>query len=232
MENQTINPEVQEAQAQLTVEEQRARIKKLFEESPNRNRAKYNPDFTLSPEYERLLSADTSKMSDKEIEKYNYQRVSLKKNGGFTNERRQAEIDKSLALPLSEVIKLRDSYKAQITSLEADMDNFDVSEAQALVDEITAKYEKQIKGLSGIARANKQSEYNKEVDSVELEKYRKPYNALALKRYEAIQLYKVYEARIKLYVSANREIIERQIERARENEVTENLLALAEYMEG
>lgn len=65
-----------------------------------------------------------------------------------------------------------------------------------------------------------------------MELYIKPRNLLAVKRAEAIERYKVYENRVKLYVDANREAIEKRLTEARNREIDENLLALAEYVEG
>lgn len=221
-----------EATSQLTESQMRDHLKELIAKSPSRQRARYNPDFSLTPEYEELVNTDTSNMRAKELKDHTTKLTAYKRAGGFSNEVRQAEIDKSLAMPISDVIKLRDSYIAQIQSLEAEMDSFSEAEAQAKVDEITEAFKERSKGLSRSARAGLQAEYEKECDEAEMELYTKPRNALAVKRYEAIELYKVYENRVKLYVSLNREAIAKQIERARDREITENLLALAEYMEG
>ena len=77
-----------------------------------------------------------------------------------------------------------------------------------------------------------QAEYEKECNEAEMELYIKPRNLLAVKRAEAIERYKVYENRVKLYVDANREAIEKRLIEARNREIDENLLALAEYVEG
>lgn len=207
-----------EAQAQLTPEEQKAQIMELLANSPSRQRARYTPDFTLTDEYKKMVENGESTIY--------YQR-----NGSYTDEQRQEDIDKSLAISLSEAISIRDKYMEEIQKLEKQIDSFSEEKAQDKVDQLTAEYKQKAKGISGIAIAQLKAEYDKEVDKVELELYTKPRNILAIKRYEAIEKYKVYENRVKLYVSANREAIAKRIETARDNEIDENLLALAEYME-
>lgn len=55
---------------------------------------------------------------------------------------------------------------------------------------------------------------------------------MKVKRAELIERLKVVDSRIKLYVSINKDAINRQIEKARDDEISQNLLALVEYMEG
>ena len=157
--------------------------------------------------------------------------IAYQKYGSFTDKERQELIDHSLAIPLSESVKLRDSLLAEIKKLEAEMDSFSEDEAQARVDEITAEFKEKAKGLSRSAKAGLQDEYNTACDEAILALYTKPRNELAVKRYEAIEKYKVYENRIKLYVSCNRNAIKQRLDEARNREIDENILALAEYME-
>lgn len=209
---------VQDATRQKTQEELRAEVAELVKNSPSRQRARFNPDFTLTDEYKRMVEAGEST-------------IAYQKYGSFTDKERQELIDHSLAIPLSESVKLRDSLLAEIKKLEADMDSFSVDEAQARVDEITAEFKKKAKGLSRSAKAGLQDEYNTACDEAILALYTKPRNELAVKRYEAIEKYKVYENRIKLYVSCNKNAIKQRLDEARNREIDENILALAEYME-
>lgn len=195
------------------------KIIKNIEKSPSRKRARYTPNYTLTDEYKRMVEAGEST-------------VVYQKFGSYTDKRRQEEIDHSLEIPLSESIKLRDSLEAEIYKLEADMDNFSTKEAQDRVDQITQEYKVKARGKGTNARATLQAEYEKECNEAEMELYIKPRNLLAVKRAEAIERYKVYENRVKLYVEANREAIEKRLTEARNREIDENLLALAEYMEG
>lgn len=226
------NLEVIEAERQQTPAEQRAQLAKLINNSPSRMRGRFTPDFTLTPEYEELKGVDTSTMSDKQIEEHNTKLFMLKKYGTYTDVVRQREIDNSLAIPLSESIKLRDQYLAQIEKLEHDMDNFDVSSVNAKAEALEQRYRKMLQGKNGIERASIQAEYNKEYDKLKLEEYTKPYNDLAVARFEAIERYKVHTNRIRLYIFVNKDAIQRQLDKARDAEINENLLALAEYMEG
>lgn len=195
------------------------RIIEKIGSSPSRQRARYTPDYTLTDEYKRMVEAGEST-------------IVYQKFGSYTDKRRQEEIDHSLEIPLSESIKLRDSLEAEIYKLEADMDNFSTKEAQDRVDQITQEYKVKARGKGTNARATLQAEYEKECNEAEMELYIKPRNLLAVKRAEAIERYKVYENRVKLYVDANREAIEKRLIEARNREIDENLLALAEYVEG
>ena len=232
VENGIATQEVADAQAQLTPAEMRKHLGELIAKSPSRARGRFTADFSITPEYEELSGVDTSKMSPKQAEEHASKLIRLKKFGTYTDEMRQAEIDNSLAIPLSEAIRLRDQYRADVERLEAEMDNFDVSSFNRKAEELDAMYRQRTKGKSGMQLAPVQAEYDREYDALKFEEYTKPYNALAVKRYEAVEKFKVYEHRIQLYCSLNREAIARQIERARDEEIQTNLLALAEYMEG
>lgn len=226
------NPEVIEAEAQLTPAEMKAQLGELIRNSPSRQRGRYTPDYSLTEEYLELTDIDTSKLSDRQIEEHNAKLFRLKKFGTYTDEMRQTEIDNSLAIPLSEAIKLRDEYRAEVEKLEGEIDGFDISAVQAEADAIFADYKQRMKGCNSHQRARLQDDYNRAVSELEHRKIVLPKNDLKVARAEAVERYKVYDNRIKLYVSTNKEAIERQIERARDAEISENLLALAEYMEG
>ena len=232
VENGIATQEVADAQAQITPEQMREHLRELISKSPSRQRGRFTPDFSLTPEYEALVNTDTSNMSAREKEDHAGKLFRFKKFGTYTDEMRQAEIDNSLAIPLSEAIKLRDQYMEEVDKLEAEIDGFDISEIQEEADQISTEYGKRIKGANMHQRVKLQNELDDKINLLELEKIVKPQNALKVKRYEAIEKYKVYENRIKLYSSLNKEAIIRQIEVARDREIAENLLSLAEYVEG
>ena len=209
---------VHEATRQKTPEELRSEVAELVKNSPSRRRARFNPDFTLTDEYKRMVEAGEST-------------IAYQKYGSFTDKERQELIDHSLAIPLSESVKLRDSLLAEIQSLEDQIDNYSKDEAQAEVDRITEEFKERAKGLSRSAKAQLKGEYDEAVDKVELDLLVKPKNDLKVKRYEAIEKYKVYENRIRLYVSCNRNAIKQRLDEARNREIDENILALAEYIE-
>ena len=88
------NPEVINAEAQLTPAEMKAQLGALIQNSPSRQRGRFTPNFQLNKEFEELSRVDTSGMSDKQIEEHNTKLFSLKKYGTYTEEMRQAEIDR------------------------------------------------------------------------------------------------------------------------------------------
>ena len=202
------NQEVIEAESQLTPAQMKEHLGKLIAESPSRQRGRFIPNFQLTKEYEELSGVDTSGMSDKQIEEHTTKLSKLKREGTYTDEMRQAEIDNSLAIPLSEVIRLRDKHKAEISRLEQEIDSFDISAVQAEADKIEAEFKQRMRGVNSHQRTILQAEYNKAIDSLELEHIHRPKNALKVARYEAIERYKVYENRVKLYVSLNKDAIE------------------------
>ena len=232
VDNGILTEEVADAQAQLTPAQMKEHLGKLIDESPSRQRGRFIPDYSLTEEYLRLTDIDTSGMSKKESEEHASKLFRLKKYGTYTDEMRQAEIDNSLAIPLSEVIKLRNQYMAEVEKLEHEIDSFSTDAVQAEVDQITAEYKERMRGANSHQRGKLSDDYNKAVDALEFKKVTLPKNDLKVKRAEAIEKYKVYENRIKLYVSTNKTAIERQIEVARDREISENLLFLAEYLEG
>ena len=221
-----------EAQAQLTPEEAKEQLKKLLEESPSRRRMRFTPDYTLTKEYEELSKVDTSSMSEKEKEEHSSKLVYLKKYGLYTEEQRQGDIDFTINSPLSESFKMRDECRAEIERLEREIDSFDISEVQTEADAITAEYKRRMKGLSYTQKATLQAEYEKAIDDLEYRGITIPQNSLKVKRAEAVERYRVADNRIKLYIACNRQAIQKQIERAKEAEINENLLALAEYIGG
>lgn len=218
-------------QKQLTDAEMREHLGRLIEESPSRAERRFTPDYSITEEYLKLTDIDTSNMTAKEAEEHTSKLISLKRNGTFTDEMRQAEIDNSLAIPLSESIKLRDKYSAEVKRLEKEIDNYDVTTFNRKATELEHEYKQRAKGKSGQALATLQADYDRAYDALKFEEYDKPRNDLKIKRHEALSKQSVYESRVKLYVSCNKEAIARQIEVARDAEIQENLWALAGYIE-
>ena len=58
-----------------------------------------------------------------------------------------------------------------------------------------------------------------------------PRNDLALKRYRALEFLFIYEARIKYYMTANKDLIEEEIQNAKREEIRGSLGDLVAYME-
>ena len=232
VENGIATQEVAEAEAQLSPAEMRERLSKLINESPSRARGRFTPDYSLTKEYEELSGVDTSKLSAKEAEDHAKKLFSLKKFGTFTDAERQKAIDYSLNSPLSESFRLRNEYRAEIERLEKEIDSFSVDDVQEEADAITAEYKQRMAGANAHQRATLKAEYDRDIDELEYRKIVLPKNDLKVKRAELVERYKVADQRIQLFVSLNREAIERQIEVARDAEIAENLLSLAEYMEG
>ena len=221
-----------QAQAQETAEEMREHLGKLIAESPSRQRMRYTPDYSLTPEYSELMAVDTSTMSAKEQEEHALKLSYLKRQGLYTEEQRQKDIDYTLNSPLSESFKMRDECKAEIERLEREIESFDISEVLKEADAITAEYKQRMRGANGHQKATLKAEYNRAIDELEYKRIVLPKNDLKVKRAELVERYKVADQRIKLYISCNRDAINRQLERARDAEINENLLALVEYMEG
>ena len=232
VENGIATQEVADAQAQLTPAEMRERLGKLIKESPSRQRGRFTPDYSLTKEYMELMDVDTSKLTAKEAEEHASKLFSLKKFGTYTQEQRQKDIDYTLNSPLSESFRLRSQYQEEIEKLEKEIDSFDISAVQAEADAITADYKQRMRGANSHQKATLKSEYDRAIDELEYKRIVLPKNDLKVKRAELVERYKVADQRIQLYVSLNREAIDRQIERARDAEIAENLGSLVEWMEG
>ena len=149
--------------------------------------------------------------------------LSIQITGTVTDEVRQAEIDKTLEMPIKQVIVKRKEYEQIVAECEEKIDNFDFTAVQAKADEIEAEYQKKLKGKNGIAFST--------IDELEYEEVIKPLNDLKLQRYEAKEYYLIYEARVKYYVNANRTLIEEEMQNAKRMEVRGSLADLAEYLE-
>lgn len=201
--------------------------------NPNKNQL-YIPDFSLSAEYiglknelDKAVEANNTEL----VQELNKRMLRVKILGTVTDEERQAEIDKTLEMPLSEVFNEYNKYKAIVADCEEKIDNFDVSPVQAKVDALTAEYKRKSGGKSGALLDDIRGEYNKAVDELERKYIKIPVNDLALKRYRSVEFMLCYEARIKYYMTANEELIKEEIQNAKKEEIRGSLEDLVTYME-
>lgn len=201
--------------------------------NPNKKKL-YIPDFSLSAEYIGLkneLDKAVKANNPELVQELNRRMLYVKISGTVTDEERQAEIDKTLVMPLSEVFEEYNKYKAIVADCEEKIDNFDVSPVQAKVDALTAEYKRKSRGKSGALLDDTEGEYNKAVDELEHKYIKIPVNDLALKRYRSVELMLCYEARIKYYMTANEELIKEEIQNAKREEIRGSLEDLVTYME-
>lgn len=208
-------------------------INEVFNNNPNRARV-YKPNFGLSAEYMALKKEKENAIKNHDMklaQELNSQMLSVKTMGTVTSEERQAEIDKTLEMPLSDVFKEYNKYKAVVKDCEEKIDNFDFAPLQAKVDALTAEYKRKKQGKSDIVKATLNGEYEKEVSALEDELVKIPRNDLALKRYRALEFLLIYEARIKYYMTANKDLIEEEIQNAKREEIRGSLGDLVAYME-
>ena len=169
----------------------------------------------------------------KKAEELSKRMISIQINGTVTDEERQTEIDKTLEMPLAELIAQYKKYGKIITECEEGIDTFDVSKAQAKVDTLTAQYQRKAKNRgSFVYKGDIAEQYEKEVDKIEFEELIKPLNDLKIKRYEAGEYFLIYEARIKHYVNTNKALIDEEVTAAKREEIRGSLADLVEYMEG
>lgn len=194
----------------------------------------YKPDFSLSAEYLALNAERKKAIKNHDMklaQELNRKATSIKVSGTVTDEERQVAIDKTLVMPISDIFKEYHSYKAVVADCEEKIDNFDVSPVQAKVDELSQKYEKLAKGKHGAELDQLNKSYNEEVDKLEKELIKIPMNDLALKRYRAHEFLLICEARIKYYMTANKALIEEEIQNAKREEIRGSLGDLVAYME-
>lgn len=232
-----LDPAIKEAQAQKvpTRKDMLEMINEDINKNPNKKKL-YTPNFKLSGAYtdvhkelealKRKQPYDAQKakgLSDKML--------SIQINGSIDYDEYHKLIDESLEMPIKEIIAERKKYEKIVADCEDQIENFDLSACQSKVDALTAEYDKKLKGKIGLAVSTLKDEYNKKVDELELEMIIKPRNELAIKRWEAKQYYLIYEARVKYYVSANKDLIEEEIQQAKRDEVRESLVDLAGYLE-
>lgn len=201
--------------------------------NPNKKQL-YIPDFSLSAEYiglknelDKAVEANNLEL----VQELNKRMLRVRISGTVTDEERQAEIDKTLVMPLSEVFKEYNKYKAIVAECEEKIDNFDVSPVQAKVDALTAEYKRKSRGKSGALLDDIRGEYNKAVDELERKYIKIPVNDLVLKRYRSVEFMLCYEARIKYYMTANEELVKEEIQNAKKEEIRGSLEDLVTYME-
>lgn len=229
------DPAIAKAQEQKvpTRGEMLVMINEAFNNNPDRAKC-YSPDFSLSAEYMALKAEKEKAIKNYDMklaQELSTQMLEIKVYGTVTDEERQVAIDKTLVMPISEIFKEFNKYKAIVTDCEEKIDNFDVSPVQAKVDEISQKYDKATKGKTGIELAQLRASYEKEVDKLEKELIKIPMNDLALKRYRAHEFLLICEARIKYYMTANKALIEEEIQNAKREEIRGSLGDLVAYME-
>lgn len=235
LEEQGHPQEVLEAQEQFvpTRGEILQMIHEAFNNNPDRKKA-YTPDFKLCEEYLALKDEKNKaeKAGDwKKAQELSGKMLNIQLSGTVTNEKRQAAIDKTLNMAIADILKERKKYEKIIAECEEKIDNFDVAPVQAKVDELTAEYERKLKGKKGVAFDHIKAEYEQAVDDLERELVTIPMNELAIKRHEAREYFFIYEARVKYYIAANRELIDEEIQNAKRMEVRGSLVDLVEYME-
>ena len=229
-----LDPSIKEATEQKipTKADMLVMISEAMQNNPNKKKL-YNPDFKLSKEY-LALKAELEKVKafdPKKAQEISSQMLSIQMGGTVTAEVRQAEIDKTLEMPIKQIIAERKKYEQIVTDCEKKIDNFDITAVQSKVDALTAEYERKLKKASSITFSVIKAEYERKVDELEYEEVTKPINDLAIKRYEAKEFYFIYEARVKYYVTANRSLIVEEMENAKRMEVRGSLVDLAEYLE-
>lgn len=233
------DPMVDEAQKQKvpTRGEIIAMIAEKRQKNPDKKKV-YAPDFKLSKEYlevkaEMEAFKGVAPYDAKKAEELSKRMISIQRNGTVTDEERQTEIDKTLEMPLAELIAQYKKYGKIITECEEEIDIFDVSKAQAKVDTLTAQYQRNAKNRgSFVYKGDIVEQYEKEVDKIEFEEILKPLNDLKIKRYEAGEYFLIYEARIKHYVNTNKALIDEEVTAAKREEIRGSLADLVEYMEG
>lgn len=195
----------------------------------------YKPDFSLSAEYMALNAEREKAIKNHDMklaQELNRKATRIKVDGTVTDEERQEAIDKTLVMPISDIFKEYHRYEAIVADCEEKIDNFDVSPVQAKVDELSQKYEKLAKGKHDVvALSVLRASYDEEVDKLEKELIKIPMNDLALKRYRAHEFLLICEARIKYYMTANKALIEEEIQNAKREEIRGSLGDLVAYME-
>lgn len=233
------DPMIEEAQKQKvpTRGEMIALIAEKRQKNPDKKKV-YAPDFKLSKKYLEVRAEleafkGVAPYDAKKAEELSKRMISIQINGTVTDEERQTEIDKTLEMPLAELIAQYKKYGKIITECEEGIDTFDVSKAQAKVDTLTAQYQRKAKNRgSFVYKGDIAEQYEKEVDKIEFEELIKPLNDLKIKRYEAGEYFLIYEARIKHYVNTNKALIDEEVTAAKREEIRGSLADLVEYMEG
>lgn len=234
----TYDPAIAAAQEQKvpTKGEMLVRIAEARQKNPDK-KTLYKPDFSISEPVLKLtkeLEALKGKTpyDSKAAQGISRQIMSLKIHGTITDEMRQAEIDKTLEMSLAELFTQYKKYGKIMTECEEKIDSFDISKARAKIDALEAEYKKKAAARGQFAQNFDLNEkFNKEADLIEFNEVTKPLNDLKIKRYEAVEYFCVYEARIKFYVQTNKPLIEEEVTAARRDEIRGSLADLVEYME-
>lgn len=210
-------------------------IHEAIANNPDRKKL-YAPNFRLTDVYQKLYKElealkGVSPYDNKRSQELNSQMLKIQLHGTLTTEQTQAEVDRSLEMPIAQIIAERKKYEKIVLDCEEKLDNFDVTPVQAKVDALQAEYQKKINNTRNpIAGATLEAEFQKAVDNLELEYIKKPINNLAVKRYEAKEYFLIFEARLKYFVTANKELIEEEIQQAKREEVRGSLADLVEYV--
>lgn len=235
--NENVMKEIEQAQEQKvpTRADMVVMLNEAILDNPDRKKV-YKPNFKLCKAY---LEAQAELEALKGVSPYNEAQaeelancmLSIQISGTVTDEERQAEIDKTLEMPIKQVIAERKKYEKIVAECEEKIDNFALTAVQAKADALTAEYESKAKYKHGMDLVHIRDEYEKKVGKLEFEEVTKPLNDLKIKRYEAMEYALIYEARVKYYVRANKELIEEEIQNAKRMEVRGSLVDLAEYLE-
>ena len=191
----------------------------------------YTPIFSATKQYQELDQLDKDNLSEKERNEL-VRRMFNVKNGGLFEQMRQTEIDKSLEMPISEVITNRDKYRARLDELTKTFDDFSEDKFEQAVERLVLVYETKGRGANDMANAQLKADFLRDKQRLYFEHITLPKNQILIDRYEAEVLYEVYEHRVELYVKSNEDKIREQIEAVKGEEIRENLLALAPYVEG
>lgn len=232
----THDPAIETAQEQKvpTRGEMIQMIHEAKQNSPNKKKL-YTPDFSLGREYRTIEKELERARAAKDYVRAHTlmdQLVQIKHTPIVSDDARQAEIDKSLEMPIAAVIAERKKYEAIITECEEKLDNFDVSAVQSKVDALSDQYNRKIKNAgSSVDGALLREEYEKAVNELTLELIKIPMNELKIKRYDALEYFFIYDARLKYYVVANQDLIRAEMENAKREEIRGSLLDLAEELE-
>lgn len=235
--NENVMKEIEQAQEQKvpTRADMVVMLNEAILDNPDRKKV-YKPNFKLCKAY---LETQAELEALKGVSPYNEAQaaelanrmLSIQISGTVTDGERQAEIDKTLEMPIKQVIAERKKYEQIVAECEEKIDNFDLTAVQAKADALTAEYENEAKNKHSMDLAHIHHEYEKKVDKLEFEEVTMPLNDLKIKRYEAMEYALIYEARVKYYVRANKELIEEEIQNAKRMEVRGSLADLAEYLE-
>lgn len=235
--NENVMKEIEQAQEQKVPNraDMIVMLNEAINNNPNRKKV-YTPNFKLSKAYleveaelEKLKKANT--LDPKKAQELSSQMLSIQISGTITDEQMQAEIDKTLEMPIKQIIAERKKYEQIVAECEEKIDNFDLTAVQAKAEALTTEYENKAKNKHGMDLAHIRDEYEKKVDKLEFEEVTKPLNDLKIKCYEAMEYALIYEARVKYYVKVNAELIEEEIQNAKRMEVRGSLVDLAGYLE-